>query len=585
MIKRVHIATLIAGTAFLASLFYNSYLFNYSGEASYYIVPLILSISGFILYLFLGLSHRSTGKLLMADLCLICFMLVCVFSEVNRGQEHLANESLLILLTLFAAYGMVRTGGILFPERLGDWVSIAFLLECCLCTYQIFQPGVDPLSIRCKGSFDNSGMLANFIVVSCPFLLYRINLLRYKVIWPYVVMLYLLAVVATILITQARTAFLALMVVLLILLMRFRGKPLVLRNTGKWLVLGLLSVFLGAVTIKRGSTAGRLLIWQVSSEHLADKPLTGFGYASFPSVYPGWQANYFESGKGTQEFRQDADNVGIAFNEYLNIYLETGVAGLTAFFGILLSFRRQKVSAENSERAFYIKLSLGTLLLLSLFSYPMQNTTILLVAILGAGFLSNMAEGGRKVRISPPIRSAAYLIAAGLSLAGGCYFIHRSRDLRLWNTARERIMAGDTTALTAYGTLYPDLYHNAAFVADYGQALYDAGHFVECCSVLQRATINSIETENLNLLGLSYQALKRYKASEACFRTNANLVPGTLYPKYRLVKLYLETKDTASAIALADTILHMPVKVHSDKTFEIQTEMSRLCSSSAENKE
>jgi O-Antigen ligase len=392
-----------------------------------------------------------------------------------------------------------------------------------------------------------------------------------------------------IMIIQARTAFLALLVVLLILLMKFRGKALVLRHSGKWL-LGLLLVFLGAVAIKRGSTAGRLLIWQVSSGHLADKPLTGYGYASFPSVYPAWQADYFGSGKGTQEYRKVADNVGIAFNEYLNIYLETGIVGLTAFFGILLSFQRQKVSAGdqdgaagNPERAFYIKLSLGALLLLSLFSYPMQNTTILLLAFLDAGFLSNMAEGGRSVRVSPPIRRAACLLAAGLSLAAGCYFTQRSRDLHRWSAARERITEGDTTALATYAALYPGLYHNAAFAADYGQVLYDAGRYVECCRVLERTAINSVETDNLNLLGLSYQALKRYKASENCFRTNANLVPGALYPKYRLVKLYLETKDTARAMALADTILRMPVKVPSDKAFEIQTEMTRLRSSSAEN--
>ncbi|OQP59833.1 O-antigen ligase family protein [Niastella populi] len=578
------IAVIIAATSLLLSLFYNPYLYNLKGDVGFYLSFLILSASGFILFLFLTVWRRTAGKLLATDLCLILFLVICVFSSVIQGKYHLENESLLTLLQLYLVYWMVRSGGLLFLEALGDLLSIAFVLECCLFVYQLFHPGVDPLLIACKGSFDNSSQLANFLVFTSPLVLYRMNAFRNKAIWPYTVTIYLSIALTMILITQARTAFLTLLVLLLILWKRSGKKNLITRISNKWLALAMLLLFIGSMAIKRGSATGRLLIWQVSARHLGDKPLTGSGYASFPRVYPIWQAGYFGSGKGTAEFRKVAGNVGIAFNEYLNIYLETGIFGLLAFSGILIIILRQKISAENSHRGFYIKLSLAALLLLSLFSYPMQNTTTLLLVFLEVGFLCNMTEGASLIRVSKFVRNVTCLMAAGFCLAAVLYFTQRSLDVHRWKRVRGTVVEGDTDGIREYNEIYRGLCHNVAFTYDYGEMLYHVGLFSDCSKVLEHAALNTVETDNLNLLGLSYQSLKQYKASENCFRINSNMVPGAFYPKYLLVKLYLETKDTVRAMALADTIVNMPVKVHSDQVFIIKNEMTKLVSSGAGNR-
>jgi O-antigen ligase len=95
-----------------------------------------------------------------------------------------------------------------------------------------------------------------------------------------------------------------------------------LRAGFRALLIGGISVLiLGAATglyiIKKGSANGRLLIWQVTSQLIKERPLTGHGSGAFNALYMKEQAKWFESKKGSEEQALVAGSPESPFNEVL----------------------------------------------------------------------------------------------------------------------------------------------------------------------------------------------------------------------------------------------------------------------------
>ena len=60
---------------------------------------------------------------------------------------------------------------------------------------------------------------------------------------------------------------------------------------------------------------------------ISDKPIFGFGYNTFYSVYPDYQASYFNKHPNSK-YKLLADNTKYGFNEILQIGVENGITGI-----------------------------------------------------------------------------------------------------------------------------------------------------------------------------------------------------------------------------------------------------------------
>lgn len=69
---------------------------------------------------------------------------------------------------------------------------------------------------------------------------------------------------------------------------------------------------------KKDSADGRLLIWRVSIDMIADAPLVGHGIGTFENKYMYYQAQYFES-HPYSKYEKLADNIVYPYNEFLRI--------------------------------------------------------------------------------------------------------------------------------------------------------------------------------------------------------------------------------------------------------------------------
>ena len=78
-------------------------------------------------------------------------------------------------------------------------------------------------------------------------------------------------------------------------------------------------------------SANRMLMWNVTTQAILNKPVTGTGLGGFPVSFAQTQADYLASTKASDTERMAATCPPFAFNDYLQIGLEFGIAGLLLF--------------------------------------------------------------------------------------------------------------------------------------------------------------------------------------------------------------------------------------------------------------
>ena len=86
---------------------------------------------------------------------------------------------------------------------------------------------------------------------------------------------------------------------------------------------------------KQASSDGRLFIWKISLQAIAQKPILGSGYGQFEHDYNLAQAKYFATGTATQQEIRNASYVHMSYNEFLENLFEGGIIGLVLFVGLI----------------------------------------------------------------------------------------------------------------------------------------------------------------------------------------------------------------------------------------------------------
>lgn len=109
-------------------------------------------------------------------------------------------------------------------------------------------------------------------------------------------------------------------------------------------------------SMKKDSADGRLLIWRLSVEMMADRP-SGYGYGLFEKSYNLRQAEYFSQDRFSDAERRTADFVYMPYNDYMEHGVEGGIAGmffLAAFYLIYVgkAVRERKTMDASILMAF-----------------------------------------------------------------------------------------------------------------------------------------------------------------------------------------------------------------------------------------
>jgi len=339
------------------------------------------------------------------------------------------------------------------------------------------------------------------------------------------------------------------------------------------------------------------LIWKVSAKHFLQDPIFGVGYSNFSILYNRWQGAYFKENvehqseiyfSGAQSAGELAGNVKTAYNEYLEIAIETGIFGLFLFLSAVL-----KQIQITSQRLHQLKepiiiasyISLITILLSSFSSYPLHSLPTLILFFVFIGILSSRPLTPAKEKLVtqqrpytsksiPRITTIIFLLAISVLFAKaaipGLY-------LRNWIIAKAFMSDGNNEmAMQYYKKCYPEFKDVGDYLLDYGQCLNATGNFSAAIFVLDEAKYRSGDPRSYEFAGNSLQNLGLLDSATHEYKEVSYILPHKLYPRYLLAELYLKKGDTSNAIKYAESILSGHPKGESNSVDFIIREMQNL---------
>lgn len=511
-------------------------------------------------------SNRWSEVITLTDILWAIWFVYCTLRYVLAAN---VSGSLYPYFFIFVCYAIARFfrlhSSILFWGILIIGSSQSIL---AICQNTGWATSNHPL-FDVTGSFDNPGQLGGFLAISiiCSLCVGRQGQTRN--VWFALFPLLLIQGFALFL-SDSRSGWLAVLggalFLLWPLLATFRKSQVV-----KIVFFAIIAfILLGLYLYKPQSANGRILIWKVTAEMIADKPFWGHGIGGFNREYMQYQATYFEQ-HPESALQQYADNVAYPYNELLHIWADQGLIGLLLFLGLIASVLIMPAKKQSYKAA------LIAYLIYALFSYPSyvagllalfpillvapQNSALSvqvpLIAWRGAGLVLILCAG-------------YYTIASYLSMKRcqdqiyALYFGRPSQisDARVYITNHYKEVLLDPRTADAY--------------AQYAFKNYEPQQALAVLNDVKKI----VPTSELYCdLGDLHLALGDSEMAQKCYQQGGNMIPRRVVPQYKLFNLFRDRKDTLSARLIGKKILSMPVKIEGTRSLRIKADIKHYLES------
>ncbi|MFW6248298.1 MAG: O-antigen ligase family protein [Bacteroidota bacterium] len=346
------------------------------------------------------------------------------------------------------------------------------------------------------------------------------------------------------------------------------------------------SAFIALYQLKKEYADGRLLIWRVTIEMIAEKPFFGHGFEMFKGKYMNHQASYFLNKEDAVKATMLADDNRYVFNDFLKTWVEKGVLGLVLVLTILgFAFHSKSQKGSSGQALFLLnasKSSLFGIVVFAVFSYPseilpIKVNLIVFLSVLAANspdiFRCN-AFSHKRIRILKSIFVLALCLASFKVPSRGQTF---NTVYAQWQTALSTYSLGaHQSSVVHYESIYEELKQEGEFLGHYGKALSVTGNHVLALEILKEAEKYMNNSLVQIALGDTYKALGRFHEAETAYLQAYHMVPVRFFPLFQLANLYYLMGDFDKALNMAHTILKKEVKIPSSAIEEMKTLMKKM---------
>lgn len=508
---------------------------------------------------------------------------------VTNSSQYLSNE-FFFLTNAVTAYII---GRYIFNDEDNYSISILFTVLLYAGLLEVYYGLVQMATVEnlsamsLTGSFDNPGPYACFVAIIFPIALGTILFSGEKKHLYYLSIVYVVLASIVVVAAQSRSAWVSLCFSCLILVgakVNFLQK--ITRKSFLWklslCVLSFAIISFVAVAFyqyKVGSSQGRQFIWMRTLEMVSQKPLGGWGFNSYSTVYNNYQAAYFANHPEDSVYSVLADNMGFAYNGFLQMLAELGVVGLLFFLLWIaetiwhLSRPRPPGSHTSVKHTSWIVLSaISAIIITAFFTYSLQTLPIFALLFI----LSSTVSGGNPA-YSVSVRKAYLKIFASLliilNLLEFKIQIERFTALKQWKIARDSMKADTRAGLQRYHDLYPPLRFYPNFLYNYGAELSISKQYKQSIAVLEEAKSGINNYQLFTYLANSYEGDGNLDSAECNYVHASLLIPHKLYAQYRLVYIYHQQGRYDKALSLASKIIETPAKVNNTQAVMIKDEM------------
>ena len=321
---------------------------------------------------------------------------------------------------------------------------------------------------------------------------------------------------------------------------------------------------------KKDSADGRLLIWRVSIDMIADAPLVGHGIGTFENKYMYYQAQYFES-HPYSKYEKLADNIVYPYNEFLRIGVEQGIIGIIFILCIIASI------FKYTSKEKYNKVYLGgfvSLLTFSMFSYPFN---VLLLWLLGSLLLGGIQYQKNIYALTKYKFQSSWIIIVCLvlSIKGGHDYYNLKLNVRkLYSESLQKRKVAE-----AYIERCQVCLQSTPPLLDvYAQYSFLQLPATKSLLILKQASTIIPSSELYCDLGDVYKEQKQIDKAMECYILAKNMLPNRLLPKYKLFCLYREQRDSIKMYKIGQEALLTEIKITSTKALRIKKEIKRSLS-------
>ena len=401
------------------------------------------------------------------------------------------------------------------------------------------------------GCFDNVAGYASMQCIGIPFILYFCRC-RYCMAIRILAWLAILIVLCSLVLSQSRAGVLVTLVIIMFFVFEI-SQPKTRRLLSCGCVLLFIIALFVCLSMKIDSTEGRKFILYRSWEMIKDKPLFGFGYDGFKQHYMDYQADFFSSNQNCK-YSMLADNVKHPLNEYVKIIIEYGIVGFLCIISglsLLYWFINKKYSVID----FSMYLSLLSIALLGLFSYPLQypHTWLILTLPFFLAYVksSNTCRGfHHTLLVSSIFAILVFSVRINKELQWGC--LYRNRQ----NIEREEL-------LLRYEKLYTYFKLNPYFLYNYAHILYQNQEYNRALLVANQCN-EYWHDYNLEILrGDIYDSIGNKDYAIYIFINASHMCPNRFMPLHKLFRMALKQRNNDLAKFYAKAVLSKPIKVDS----------------------
>jgi O-antigen ligase len=560
-IQKLFAATMLPGI-FILQIILSGFLKDALTMTEFAVYAIIVFGGVFTLHILEKKNDPITIKLI--DLLLLAYLSYrFIRGLIFRGPDYFSSQWIGEFAICFV-YLIVRFKPA-FKEPVIWSVILIGIAECVTAILQVLHlVNSGDNFFQITGTFSNPGQLGGFIAVQIFLTIYMLTRhwkqahITGKIIFSGLLILSCCVLV----LSRSRAAWLAVFAGIAYMLFykgTSAGSSIRLKYVQKSKFKVLLVVLILILTVllyfyKKDSADGRLLIWRVTLNMIADQPLWGHGPGSFQKEYFTYQSKYFSKNPGSR-FLMLADNPSHTFNEYLQMTAELGFHGLLIvllLIAMVFSFRLK------SKEEILLKASFLAFCLFAFFSYPSEVLMLsalppLLLALIPSPVIWDI-HFHKKLQIAILILVFPVLISL---FRYNRLLLSANQKMQVFSSYDKR---GAANAHRFISQNYTALKNEPYFVFPYAMYFCNDLDDKRELKILEDAAQRLPSVEIVCKLGKQYQKLHACKNAEQCFIESTNAVPARILPNYYLLQLYRSEADTTAAVQVADKILHQQIK-------------------------
>ena len=558
----------------------------------------------------IGFFKNKQAIHIIHPLPIFVFGLLAIYYLINglintQGGINLRHYILFVDALLLFSYSILLSNGKISLMTFSKIIVFISAIESILCILQQLGviPSMDSL-FQVTGSNVNPNVTAMFLAMAIPAILLVLfdspsNPIRalspYRVIG---ITSFILCLVALILL-QCRTAYIgATISVILIVNHQFQilSKLITKFSKAVLIIIGIISITLIIIAFlflyhnKQASSDGRLFIWKISLQAIADKPIWGSGYGQFEHDYNLAQARYFAKKTASQQEIYSAAYVHMSYNEFLENLFEGGVVGVVLFVGLLATLLLTIQKDENNT-SFYAFAGIVTFTIMCLFNFTVQALPLRALFIIYAGVccverksilhldlatftkLPNLANAN--IFNKTPFRVGVTVFSLFLFFK----LLTLSKAYSQCNTILEtQNDLGSKEALQEMSSLKDDLIHSTYYLHGYANLLFRSKYYGAAIEKYNQALNYSSDPSIYMELGNCQSKKGRLTEAVMDYCIAAKIEPHFFAPRYGLMRLYGYKKDTTNEKIIAQEIIVMIPKKESKKVDYYKTEARKVIS-------